>query len=380
MRLALNFLIAGRVDNEKYFKAGIFSIVRKYSANLRTSVLRDFENVITEYDLWWVISMNKSDKTFTYWSRIVEFLWVDDQQKARGPRRDILYCNEANELLYEDYFQLSIRTRYKIFIDFNPDDEDIWINTELEQKRQYEEQDVNVIISTYLDNPFLDPIIVHEIERLKQADPVYWAIYWEWQYGKLTWLIFSFREIPEVPEWAKFLWYWQDFWFTNDPSALIAMYMYDGQIIYDEIFYLTWLTNTYSKPEYRRLSLQWQYEINDVKPTDDIYWDAAEPKAIEELSRAWYRIKAATKWKDSIIFGIDSMKQYPICITARSVNLKKEFRKYTWKLDKQWKPLNEPIDAFNHGIDWARYVTVMKIPKQNQKKRVKMRTLSSVTS
>ena len=123
------------------------------------------------------IEINKSDKTYRYAGRMVEFIGIDDPQKARGPRRDILYCNEANELTREDFFQLFIRTRYKTFIDFNPDDEDVWINTELEMKRAIEEKDVTVIISTYKDNPFLEDGIVREIERLRDTDPIYWQIY-----------------------------------------------------------------------------------------------------------------------------------------------------------------------------------------------------------
>lgn len=131
--------------------------------------------------------------------------------------------------------------------------------------------------------------------------------------------------------------------------------------------------------QYRLQSITGQYEANEIRKVDDIMADAAEPKAIEEISRAGYRIKAATKGKDSIMFGIDSMKQLPILITTRSVNLKKEFRKYTWKVDKTGKPLNEPIDAFNHAIDAARYITVMKLPKQNQKKKFKVMTSQSIS-
>lgn len=70
-----------------------------------------------------------------------------------------------------------MRTNYRIFIDFNPDDEDIWINTEIEQKRQHEEKDVSVIVSTYRDNPFLHPQIIKELERLEKTDPVWWQVY-----------------------------------------------------------------------------------------------------------------------------------------------------------------------------------------------------------
>ena len=67
-------------------------------------------------------------------------------------------------------------------MDFNPDDEDVWINTDLEQQRAITEGDVNVIVSTYKDNPFLDQSIVREIERLKAVDPMYYQIYGLGQY------------------------------------------------------------------------------------------------------------------------------------------------------------------------------------------------------
>lgn len=175
--LAVLFLFAGKVDEDKYFEKGIFSIVRKYSANLRTSVQRDFEDHLNTFYLMNYVQVNRSEKTYTYQGRVIEFMGIDDPQKARGPRRDILWCNEANELTREDFFQLSIRTRYKIFIDFNPSDEDVWINTDLEIERMAKVGDVAVIISTYLDNPFLDEETVREIELLAESNPSYWRVY-----------------------------------------------------------------------------------------------------------------------------------------------------------------------------------------------------------
>ena len=70
-----------------------------------------------------------------------------------------------------------IRTKDKIFIDFNPDNEDIWINQELEIKRAREVGDVEIIISTYKDNKFLPEQQVKEIERLATTNPQYWKIY-----------------------------------------------------------------------------------------------------------------------------------------------------------------------------------------------------------
>ena len=118
-----------------------------------------------------------------------------------------MYCNEANSLNYDqEFFQLFIRTTYKTFIDFNPDNEDIWINEELEQKRRNDKGDVDIIVSTYRDNPYLPEQQVEEIERLEKNNPRYWRIYGLGEYGKLEGVIFDNREIIEdVPENAQFI-------------------------------------------------------------------------------------------------------------------------------------------------------------------------------
>ena len=206
IRMILVWLFHGQIDNSgKVFERWTLSVVRKYTSNLTKSVLRDWENILDETETRQFLEINKTEKTYKFQNRTVEFIGIDDPQKARWPRREILYCNEANELTYEDFRQLAMRTNYRIFIDFNPDDEDIWINTELEQRRAITDGDVDVIVSTYRDNPFLSPEIVKELERLKDIDPIYWQVYGEGQYGRLEGRIFSFKEIVEVPESAKLL-------------------------------------------------------------------------------------------------------------------------------------------------------------------------------
>lgn len=288
---------------------------------------------------------------------MIEFIGIDDPQKARWPRREILYCNEANELSQEDFFQLHIRTSYKTFIDFNPDDEDIWINTELEQKRAIQGKDVEVIVSTYKDNPFLDKKIVREIERLWKENEQYWQIYGLGQYGKLEGLIFkNITDIQTVPAEAKLLWHGQDFGFTNDPSALVSVYLWNSSIILDERIYETQLNNNDLVNRYKEL---W------IGKYEEIVADSSEPKSIDEIQKSGFNIRWATKWPDSIRFGIDLMNQYKIYVTARSINLKKEFRKYMWGKDKNGKSTNTPVDSDNHGIDASRYLIMEKLKKQN---------------
>ena len=368
LRMAFLWLVSGTIDNTLHKfgqkEKSVFTIVRKFSANLNRSVIRDFEKIIDENDdetgkLRKLIQINKTEKTYTFWNRTLEFIGIDDPQKARWPRRDILYCNEANELTYEDFRQLAMRTNYRVFIDFNPDDEDIWINTELEQKRMIIDGDVDLIVSTYRDNPFLSPEIAKELERLKDIDSIYWQVYGEGQYGRLEGRIFDFKEIVEVPESAKLLWYGLDFGFTNDPTAVVAVYEYGERLILDEIIYESGLTND---DICRRL------DGENIAKTAEIWADSSEPKSIEEIYRKGYNIHAVEKWPDSVRFGIDTMKKFEIFVTARSVNLKKEWRKYIWKKDRTGKALNVPIDEFNHAIDASRYLIMTKKKEKIKRK------------
>lgn len=341
---------------------GVLSIVRKYGENLTKSVQRDFDDIIDEYGARHLIKINKSERTYKYAGRTIELFGCDDAQKMRWPRRDILYCNEANELSPEEFFQLQIRTRYKIFLDFNPDDEDVWINRDLEQERAAKENDVEVIVSTYKDNPFLAKSIVQEIERLAERDPTYWRVYWLGQYGKLEWLIFDeWEEIDEVPKDAILVAYGQDFGYTNDPSAMVWIYKYDGCIILDEKIYSSGLTNVYIRPEEKESSLVWLYEELWIGKEDEIFADSSEPKSIGEIWNFGYNIHPVEKGADSVRFGISLMKQYKIKVTRRSVNLKKERRKYVWKKNRNGESLSEPIDKFNHALDAVRYVFMMRL-------------------
>lgn len=98
-----------------------------------------------------------------------------------------MYCNEANELMYKkQFFQLNIRTSRLTILDFNPDDPDIRINTEIEQKRSKKRKDVKTIVSTYKHNPYLPHEMIEEIESLKDVDPMLWNVYGKGMYGRMA--------------------------------------------------------------------------------------------------------------------------------------------------------------------------------------------------
>lgn len=347
-QLSALWLISGEIGKGNYIYEGVWSTVRKNKTTLTKTVIRDFEEILHNNGWYHLIDHNKTDKTYKYNGRMVEFFGADDQQKLRGSKRNILYCNEANELTYkEEFFQLLIRTSDKVFIDFNPDDADVWINTELEQRRKFKRHDVEVIVSTYKDNTFLPQSLVEEIEYLQDTDKEFWKIYGLGEYGNITGLVFeNFTQLDTIPDNAKLVCYGLDFGFTNDPTACIGIYK-QGNILYlKELIYDYGLTNTDISNKLKQLG---------VGRLDSIICDSAEPKSIEELYRLGWNVKGATKGADSIRIGIDILKRYNLHITADSPNLLKEFRKYKWATDKNGNTLPKPIDFFNHGIDAVRY-------------------------
>jgi phage terminase large subunit len=352
------WLISGQLTRDTYIPKGVWSTVRKYSTTLDATVIRDFEEELNKHKIFDLIQHNKTKKTYKYGDRLVEFIGADDEQKLRGAKRNILYCNEGNELDFKkEFFQLLMRTEDKVIIDFNPDDENIWINTELEQKRLFEKGDVDVIVSTYKDNTFLPKSLVSEIEYLEKTDPEFWKIYGLGQYGKLFGLIFEdYKVVDKIPETATLIAYGQDFGFTNDPSAMVGVWKQDGELWVKELIYQRGLTNQDLAIKYRDLGIQ---------SHEEIIADSAEPKSIQELTNQQFRVNGAEKGADSIKNSIDILKRYKLNITQDSSNLIKELRTYKWMLDKTGNSINKPVDYNNHAIDALRYVALNKLGHNN---------------
>lgn len=352
------WLLTGQLTRSAYIPKGVWSTVRKYSTTLDATVIRDFEEELNKHKVFDLIQHNKTKKTYKYGDRLVEFIGADDEQKLRGAKRNILYCNEGNELEYKtEFFQLLMRTEDKVIIDFNPDDENIWINTEIEQKRYFDKGDVDIIVSTYKDNTFLPQTLISEIEYLQQTDPEFWKIYGLGEYGKIFGLIFdNYKVVDNVPDTATLVAYGQDFGFTNDPSALVGVWKQDGELWVKELIYQRGLTNQDLANKYTELG---------IKLYEEIVADSAEPKSIQELTNQDFMVMPAEKGADSIKNSIDILKRYKLNITKDSTNLIKELRTYKWMLDKTGNSINKPIDYNNHAIDALRYVALNKLGHNN---------------
>ncbi len=326
------------------------TICRKTFPAVRSSVMRDFINILKQHNIYNEIYHNKSNSEYNLNNNLIEFISVDQPQKIRGRKREFLFINEANELDYEDWQQLIFRTTEKIVLDYNPSDEYHWIYDKVLNR-----DDVEFYRTTYLDNKFLDDSIITEIERLKETDEQYWQIYGLGEKGISKATIFNYYEVPNIPQDAELVSYGADAGYTNDPSTLVSVYKKDHNLYIKEHLYRTMMTT-------RDISDVLKQTISNRSP---IYFDAAEPRLIDELRRMGHNIQPSLKGRDSINAGIDLLKRFKIHITSDSNNAIQEFRNYKWQEDRTGKLTNKPVDKNNHIIDAVRYATYSIMSRPN---------------
>lgn len=320
----------------------VITVCRKSFPSLRATVLRDFMSILESHNLYSEKFHNKSNSEYYLFGNLVEFISLDQPQKIRGRKRDLLFINEGNELYWEDWQQLVFRTQERIVIDFNPSDEYHWIYDKVLPR-----DDCAFFKTTYLDNPFVEESIKKEIELLKDTDEQYWQIYGLGERAASRSTVFRYAEVSHIPEDADLVAYGMDFGFSNDPSTLVSVYTKDINLYVKEHLYRTAMTTT----DIHKFLLS---EKLENKP---IYADSAEPRLIEELRRMGHNIFPSLKGKDSVNAGIDLLKRYKINILSTSSNAISEFRNYKWKEDKTGALLNTPVDDNNHIIDPCRYAT-----------------------
>ena len=331
----------------------VMSVVSESLPHLKLGAIRDFKSIMKAQRYWDEDAWSKGEFVYTFPNgTIIEFFSVDSS-KAHGPRRDVLFINECNNVSYEVYTQLETRTRQLVILDFNPVQE-FWVHTEVMPHNPHD-----FLKLTYKDNEALEPAIVRSIESRRHNEN-YWQVYGLGEIGSLEGVIYdNWTSVDQVPKEARRLRHALDFGFTNDPSAIVDIYEWNGGYVLDELLYATGqknkaLANTIRVSE----------ELEPLKP-DNTYLgqtsiltvaDSAEPKSIAEIKDCGVKIIGAIKGADSLDFGIQQVQDQKLYVTERSVNLIKELRNYTWRVDpRTGKSLNVPIDDWNHALDAVRY-------------------------
>jgi len=315
----------------------VVSIIRKTFPALRATVLRDFIEILKELNIYSVDNHNKSEHIYTFSNgSIVEFFSVDDEQKIRGRKRDIAWCNEANELYFDDFTQLNMRTESKLIFDYNPSESTSWLY-------ELPTEESILIKSTYKDNPFLPQSIRAQIEDLKRTDEALYQIYALGEKAISKSNIYSnWSFIPHRP--ARFVnyVYGLDFGY-NHPTALMRVYWCDNDIYIEPVIYESYLTTP---------MLIDKMQSFNVEKTVTIVADYARPEIIAELNNAGYDVQNANK---VVKKGIDNIKTFGV-LCQDDKALKKEYENYKWKKVGDMIT-DEPVKMFDDAMDAIRYAT-----------------------
>jgi phage terminase large subunit len=306
--------------------------------HLKQGAMADFDKILDSFGENPGALKNISESTYYVGKSAIEFFGIEGNiAKAHGPRRDILFINEANrKITYEVYDQLSTRTQGAVFVDFNPDQE-FFIHEKVIPNFSHV-----LIKSTYLDNPWLPERELKNIlaKKDKPGFENWWKVYGMGEIGKLEGAIFTNWRYGEFDNSLPYG-FGLDFGF-NDPDAMskIAVNHRAKKMYWDEKIYKE--GNSFDQ---LRLQIASHCTRNDA-----ITADCADARMINEL-RKYFNISPVNKAKWTVAEALKMMQDYEHIITETSYNLAKEFNNYIWN-DKK---AGIPIDGFNHLIDGGRY-------------------------
>ena len=316
------------------------SITSESVPHLKRGAMRDFLNIMQEHNYFKDANWNKSDFTYTFETGSkIEFFSLDMPHKVRGPRRDRLFINEANNIPVETFEQLEVRTKDVIWLDWNPTRE-FWFYTDYKDK-----PNVDFMVLTYKDNEALDGSIVASIES-RRDNKAWWQVYGEGQLGEVEGKIYTNWKLDvDLPHEARLERRGLDFGYAHDPACLVDIYYYNGGYIVDELLFRVGMKN-------RQIA---DVILNQPDPNVLTVADSAEPKSIEEMQEYGVNVIGANKGPGSVTQGIQWVQGQQISVTKRSKNIREAYKNYMWKTDRDGNILSEPDHYMSDAMDAIRY-------------------------
>ena len=205
------------------------------------------------------------------------------------------------------------------------------------------------------DNPFF-PAGLEQLRQREQQrlDPATYAHVWEGAYlensdaqvfsGKI-----EVREFEPAANWQG-PYYGGDFGFSQDPTAAVEVWVHDGYL--------------YIHNEAVKVGLELddtaRFVLAKIPGFDKEVsrWDSSRPESISHLKRHGLpRAQSVKKWAGSVEDGIQFLRSFNrIVIHPRCVNMQREARLYSYKVDRLTGDITSKIvDAENHCWDAVRY-------------------------
>lgn len=332
-------------------------VVAESYPHLEAGSMLDFQNIMQAHHYWERARWNETKHQYLFPSGTKLRFYSLDVESAHGPRRDVLFLNEANNIPLKVFDQLEPRTRETVWLDWNPSSE-FWFYTDVLEQRA---EDLDFITLTYKDNEALDAASVKSIESRK-GNKAWFRVYGLGLLGEVEGRVYTgWKSIDKVPHEARLMRYGLDFGYSRDPAVLIAVYYYNGGYIFDEVLYARGMSN-------QRIA----EVINDQPGHAIVVADSAEPKSIDEVHSYGVPIVPVRKGKDVKNSSINYIQDQRISFTTRSVNLAKEYRSYLWATDKDGNQFKPPKaqDFDDHAMDALRYaMEAIKEPVRRPRQR-----------
>lgn len=344
-------IIVWIIDYCQSNKNKLVHVVSESYPHLEAGAMLDFQNIMKAQGYWDQDRWNDTKHRYTFETGTTLRFYSVDLSNAHGPRRDVLFINEANNIPLAVYDQLEPRTREIVWLDWNPSEE-FWFYKSVLTSR---EEDIDFITVTYKDNEALDENTIKSIES-RRNNRSWWQVYGEGKLGEVEGRIYTgWRIVDEVPFEARLVRRGLDFGYSKDPAAIIDVYYMDGGYILDERLYARNQDNEDLANFIKSLE----------KPDTIVVADSAEPKSIAEMKKYGANtVTEAWKGKGSVNTGIRKLQGKAISVTARSLNLIDEYRAYMWKFNKDGEQTTDPEEGFDHALDAVRYAIESLEPTQ----------------
>ncbi len=343
-QIAMQFLLTGKIGVKEGKE---FDIIGSTLPFVKSTAMKEFWKYAELYGLVDLFQHRKTEKQVLYKDRTLNYFSVDNEEKVRGRRRDFAHIPEADTINYDIFKQIQMRTNCHTFLDFNPSDEFCYINEELEKKRAKVVNDVKVIQSSYLDNPFLNDKIISEIELLKTTDKEYWQIFGLGNYGSVAGLIFTnWQTYDELPDKEFIEFYGLDLGYSNSKTAM-------AKVLWEKK-----TNNLYIKECFYQTGLNYVETEKNVRANNpenkEVYSDSSESRLVGHLLTSGVNVYTPKK---EVLYSISLLQSFNLFIDKDSLNLIKEIKHYKW-MKKAGHRVNEPLKYLDDLIDALRYATI----------------------
>lgn len=364
----------GRFSMKSHTVARVL-LIRARMEKTRVLCAREFQNSISEsshqllsdliklYNLHdFQVTENAIINTVTGSDFIFKGLRRNEQSIKSIEGIDIAWVEEAQTISKESIEVLTPTVRKpgsQIIYTYNRLLEDDPVHKRLVIEGRPNTLKINVNYDIAIKYGIMPDVIFNEMEDDKVNRPSLYKHKWLGEPSSLERKVYKdWKFIEQLPHEARLERYGLDFGYTNDPTAIVAIYAYNGGFIIDEVAYQKGLSN-------KNIA-----DIFNSLPKAPIIADSAEPKSIDELRSFGLTVLPVVKGKDSVMQGVQFVQRQRITVTNRSYSIIEEFQKYLFEEDREGRVINKPIDMFNHAMDAIRYAFDGFRPKEDDKARL----------